>query len=185
MSCSRLTLLRRALLFVAILGAPWLALPGPNAGDEAGAATTTPTVSHFDQRLLTDMNRARASRGMRRLALVAGTTDVAHRWSCHMARYRLLVHDADLRRALETHGSVDWTAYGENIARQADGYGADHLFRRYMSDPGHKANILNRSYRYVGVWSKRSAGRRWNTTDFVGQPVSSYHFSYGDTRVTC
>jgi uncharacterized protein YkwD len=157
---------------------------GPTA-PEAPAATSTPTISRFDQRLLADINRARASRGMRRLTLVAGTTDVAHHWSCHMARYAVLAHDANLRRALETHGSPDWTAYGENVARQAASYGADHLFRGYMSDPAHKANILDRSYRYIGVWSKRSGGRRWNTTDFVGQPISSYHYSYGDTRVTC
>ena len=150
-----------------------------------GAALATPNISGFDQRLLRDINYARASRGLRRLALVAGTTDVAHRWSCHMARYRSLTHNPSLARALALHGSPDWTTYGENIAWQSSGYGADHMFRGYMSSPAHRANILNRSFRYVGIWSKRSSGRRWNTTDFVGSPISSYHYSYGGMRVAC
>jgi len=185
MSTFRPALLRHALLVSAALSAPLLVPPGARTLAGTDAASTTPALSHFDNRLLGDINRARASRGMRRLALVAGTTDVAHRWSCHMATYGVLSHNPGLRSALATHGSADWTTYGENIAKQPTGYGADHLFRRYMRDPAHRANILDRSYRYVGLWSKRGSGRRWNTTDFVGAPIDSYHFSYGGTRVAC
>ena len=186
MSFFRAPALRRALLVSAAASAPLVAMPAASTPDaEASTITTSPTVSRFDQNLLADMNRARASRGMRRLVLVAGTTDIAHHWSCHMAAYRVLAHNPNLREALATHGSIAWTTYGENIGRQASGYRAYHLFRRYMSDPSHRANILDRSFRYVGVWSKRSAGRRWNTTDFVGATVDSYHFSYGGTRVVC
>jgi uncharacterized protein YkwD len=185
MSTFRPALLRHALLVSAALSAPLLAPTGSPPVAETDAASTTPALSHFDSRLLSDINRVRASRGIRRLALVAGTTDVAHRWSCHMARYGVLEHNPYLRSALESHGSPDWTTYGENIGRQSTSYGADHLFRRYMSDPAHRANILDRSFRYVGVWSKRGFGRRWNTTDFVGAPIGSYHFSYGGTQVTC
>ncbi|HET6817596.1 MAG TPA: CAP domain-containing protein [Mycobacteriales bacterium] len=181
----RPALLRHALLVSAALSAPLLIPSGAPAPAETDVASTTPALSQFDSRLLSDMNRARASRGVRRLALVAGTTDVAHRWSCHMARYNILAHNPSLRWALETHGSIDWTTYGENVAEQPTGYGADHLFRSYMRDPAHRANILDRAYRYVGVWSKRGSGRRWNTTDFVGTPVDSYLFSYGATQVTC
>jgi uncharacterized protein YkwD len=115
----------------------------------------------------------------------AGTSDVARRWSCHLARYRSLTHNPNLAHDLELHGSPDWTTAGENVAWQSSGYGADHLFRSYMRSPAHRANILDRSFRYVGVWTKRSSGRRWNTTNFVGEPVSSYHYSYGGMRVAC
>ena len=181
----RPAVLCHALLVSAALSAPLLAPRATSIGHDADAASSTPVLSRFDNRLLGDINHARASRGIRRLALVAGTTDVAHHWSCHMARYGVLAHNPNLRWALETHGSPDWTTYGENIGRQPSGYGADHLFHRYMSDPAHRANILDRSYRYIGVWSKRASGRRWNTTDFVGAPTDSYSFSYGDMRVTC
>jgi uncharacterized protein YkwD len=186
MSFCRPPSLRRALLVSAAASAPLIAMPTSSTPDaEASTSTVAPTVSPFDQTLLRDVNDARATRGLRRLALVAGTTDVAHHWSCHMAGYHVLAHNPNLRRALERHGSINWTTYGENIASQASAYGANHLFRRYMRDPAHRANILNRSFRYVGVWSKRSSGRRWNTTDFVGATVGSYLYSYGGTRVAC
>lgn len=151
----------------------------------AAAGTYTPTLSAFDTRLLYDINHARTVRGIRALTLVAGTTDVAHGWSCHMGTYSTLSHDLRLGTLLETHGSFLWTTYGENVGVVSSTSGADTLFRAYMNSPAHRANILDRSYRYVGVWSKRSGGRRWNTIDFVGSTASSYSNAYGPARRTC
>ena len=148
-------------------------------------ASTTPSLSTFDSRLLRDINHARTSRGIRALTLVAGTTDVAHGWSCHQASRLTLVHNPNLAYALTHHGSAGWTTYGENVGVQSSVSGADHLFRLYMDSPGHRANILDRSFRYVGLWSKRGGGLRWSTVDFVGKPVSSYNYGYGSTRRTC
>lgn len=151
----------------------------------AHASTYTPTLSTFDTRLLYDINHARAARGIRKLVLVAGTTDVAHGWSCHMAAKLLLAHNGSLAYALEKHGSAGWTTYGENVGVEPTTSGADALFRAYMASPEHRANILDTDFRYVGVWTKRASGLRWNTIDFVGHPVSSYNYSYGPTRRTC
>lgn len=148
-------------------------------------ASSTPSLSSFDARLLHDINHARAARGIRTLTLVAGTTDVAHHWSCHQASAVEVVHDLDLASKLATHGSSGWTTYGENVGLQASAYHADHLFRAYMNDPSHRANILDKSFRYIGLWSKRHNGFRYNTMDFVGSPVSSYNYGYGGTRSTC
>src|SRR4051812_7707073 len=112
MPSSDAPLFRRALLVTAALSAPWLAMPAPSSTD-AEAASTTPVLSRFAQRLVRDINPARAPRGFRRLALAAGTTDVAHHWSCHMARYRRLGHNPDLASALSARGSAAWTSYGE------------------------------------------------------------------------
>jgi uncharacterized protein YkwD len=184
MSFFRPPRLRCALLVSAAASAPLIAI-APASAPPAEAATTATSFSGFDLRLLSDINNARASRGLRRLALVAGTSDVAHRWSCHMARYSSLSHNPSLARDLSLHGSPDWTTSGENTASQSRAYGADHLFRHYMSSPLHRANILNRSFRYVGVWTERSSRRSWNTTDFVGATISSYRYSYGGMRVCC
>src|SRR4051794_22869983 len=87
---------------------------GPLA-PSAHASTYTPSLSRFDQRLLADINHARAARGIRRLVVVAGTTDVAHGWSCHLATKLTLGHNYGLGSALSTHGSANWTTYGENV----------------------------------------------------------------------
>src|SRR5437763_1477490 len=68
----------------------------------AAHASTTPSLSHFDARLLHDMNIARSNHGMRKLTPVAGTTDVAHHWSCHLASALTLAHDLKLATKLET-----------------------------------------------------------------------------------
>jgi uncharacterized protein YkwD len=151
----------------------------------SAAASTTPALSAFDARLLADINHARTSRGIRALTVVAGTTDVAHGWSCHMAAVSLLAHNLRLGAVLETHGSSLWTTYGENVGTIGSTSGADALFRAYMNSPGHRANILDRTFRYVGVWTKASSGRRWNTIDFVGSSANSYSYAYGGTRRTC
>jgi len=148
-------------------------------------ASTTPTLSTFDARLLHDINYARTSRGIRAVSAVAGTSDIAHHWSCHLASASTLAHNLKLASQLDTHGSALWTTYGENVGWESTAYGADRLFRLYMNEPAHRANILDSAFRYVGLWTKRSNGRRYNTMDFVGSPLSSYSTSYGGTRVTC
>lgn len=155
------------------------------AATPAAAGTFAPRFTTFDSRLLADINHARAAHGLRALTAVAGTTDVAHGWSCHLAVARVLVHNLSLGRALETHGSYLWSTYGENIARESSTASADALFRKYMASPPHRANILDRSFRYVGLWSKIGGGTRYNTIDFVGSTASSYRTSYGSTRRTC
>jgi len=149
------------------------------------AAGYTPPLSSFDARLLADINHARAAHGLRGLTAVAGTTDVAHGWSCHMATYRTLAHNLRLGGQLPTHGSSLWTTYGENVGSESATASADSLYRAYMASPMHRANILDRSYRYVGIWTKTRGTRRWNTLDFVGSATSSYNYRYGATRSTC
>ena len=151
----------------------------------ADATVSMPSLSSFDARLLHDINHARAAHGMRALTPVAGTTDVAHGWSCHLASRTALAHNLRLGSLLVTHGSALWTTYGENVGVVSSTASADTLFRAYMASPPHRANILDRAYRYVGMWSKVGAGRRWDTIDFVGSTASSYSYAYGQTRRTC
>jgi uncharacterized protein YkwD len=151
----------------------------------AAASTYTPTLSSFDARLVYDINHARTSRGIRALTVVAGTTDVAHGWSCHMASVSLLSHNSRLGSQLDTHGSALWTTYGENVGVESSTAHADALFHAYMQSPEHRANILDGAYRYVGLWTKKGGGFRWNTIDFVGKSSSSYNYGYGGMKTTC
>lgn len=160
------------------------AVQATTASATARVATPT-TLSRFDQRLLTDINAARTAHGMRPLVLVAGTTDIAHQWSCHLGAAKLLGHNPSLAAQLATHGSNLWTAYAENVGYVPARAGAGTMFRAYLRSPVHRANILDPAMRYVGVWSKRSGGHRFNTIDFVGADSRSYTASYGAARVNC
>ena len=150
----------------------------------AEAATTAygpaPQLSTYDARLLHDINHARAAHGRAPLRATAGTTDVAHRWSCHMGHYDTLSHRPGLVAAISTSGSAAWHVMGENVGASASS-DADVLFRAYMNSPKHRANILDSSYRFLGIHTELRHGQRWNTLDFVDR----YSGTYGATRATC
>ena len=156
---------------------------GPLA--QTASAGTYLTLSTFDSRLLADINHARTSRGIRALTAVAGTTDVAHGWSCHLASLSYLAHNPNLASQLDTHGSYNWSTYGENVGMVATTSGADALFRAYMNSAPHRANILDPDFKYLGIFTKRTSFYRWNTLDFVGRTSTAYSYSYGATRKTC
>lgn len=176
---------RAAAVVVGIAMTATVALAAAPFARHAHAATFSVTLSKFDSRLVTDINRARAAHGLRSLVVVAGTTDVAHRWSCHMANHRTLSHNLSLDNDLEAAGSKLWTTDAENVGYVRTTSTADRLFKAYMNSPEHRANILDPSFRYIGVFSKKGGHKRWNTIDFVGSRSTSYNFDYGTTRATC
>jgi uncharacterized protein YkwD len=151
----------------------------------AQASGSSTPLSRFDQRLLDDINHARAAQGLRALTPAAGTTDVAHHWTCHLASTKSLEHNGRLGSQLDSHGSRSWTTYAENVGYVGHRSGADKLFRIYMQSPEHRDNILDPSMRYVGLWSKRSGKFRFNTIDFVGSHSNAYRSSYGSERASC
>lgn len=148
---------------------------------DAGAiGSFAPRLSSYDQRLAGDINHARQRAGRSALQLVAGTTDVAHGWSCTMAAHRRLAHRPYLGSALSRHGSPYWRHIGEDVGavRSSD---PNVLFRAYMRSAEHRANILNPRYHYLGIRTIYAGGRRWNTLDFVDE----YRYAYGATRQDC
>ena len=154
----------------------------------AATATTSVaggTLTSFDANLLDLINNARAAHGLRTLQIAAGTTDVAHGWSCHLAAERTISHNGALLRELESHGSRLLNRYDENVGMSSTSAGAGYLFRAYMNSPEHRANILDPYARYVGIWTKSSGTFRFNTIDFVGSRTTSYTSTYGAMRTFC
>ncbi|HEU5033664.1 MAG TPA: CAP domain-containing protein [Mycobacteriales bacterium] len=162
---------RRVVIALTAVGAGLLAAFAPVAGASTGAANaagaaSSYTPSSYAVRLLQLVNGARAEDGLRSLQPAAGTTTVAAHWTDHLATTQTLAHNPQLRHDLETHGSPNWTAYGENVGRGTPD-DPDALFRAYMASPEHRANILTGAFRYVGVAVDFSGGLAWNTFDFV------------------
>ncbi|MEO6712977.1 MAG: CAP domain-containing protein [Mycobacteriales bacterium] len=153
-------------------------LVGP--ATSASAATTTISrvrLNAAEARMLRLVNVQRARAGVPVLRIAAGYTDVARRWSRAMAARHTLVHNPRLAANVSTSGGATWRAIGENVAY---GYGPSTVFAMYMKSPPHRANILSRSYRYVGIgWVETSAGPGYTTLVFS----SSYSTSYGPARV--
>jgi uncharacterized protein YkwD len=176
MSCPRMS---RSL--VTLLSLTFAALAAVTAHTPAQASTRPAvSLSSYDAALLHDINAARRAYGRVPLRVGAGTTDVAHGWSCAMRRVRQLSHRPSLVPALARHGSSRWRTLGENVGMSGS-TNPHALFQAYMHSPEHRANILDRGYRYIGIHTERSRGVSWNTLDFV----DTYSTGYGATRVTC
>lgn len=140
----------------------------------APSASAESSGSAFTSRLVTLVNEARAQHGLRALSVASGTSSVAASWSSHMASSNTLAHNPSLESQLESHGSPNWTTYGENVG-EGPASSADKLFTAYMNSPEHRANILDSGYRYLGIATVFSGSLAWNTMDFVDQYGSTTH----------
>ena len=148
-----------------------LALAGPMAaGAAADDASTAPAPAPaapaapakagapaIESALLTEMNRVRTDRGRRPLRAVATLQRPARGQSRYLVDLGILDHDG-------SDGSPFWTrliaagfprghTMGENLA-MVPGCGpeaAAQTVQLWLDSPGHRANLLNPRFRWVGA----------------------------------
>jgi uncharacterized protein YkwD len=117
-------------------------------------------MSRPERTLLRKMNNARANHGLSRLHVGSVMQTSAHRW----ARY-LRLHDSFY------HGRVG-TRTSENIGWLTCRRGwAGKLVHMWLNSPAHRANLLDRSARRVGVGV--STGR-WSGWSCVRMAVTRF-----------
>lgn len=158
-------------------------LPLVAAGSAQASAPAAPSItataplpvatlaSAFDATMVTLINQARAAAGVGALTPAAGLTRLSVWWSTHMNNgstgYQL-AHNPDAWTMLTSYGAANRTSWGENVAwSSSTASTAQQIFTAYMNSPGHKANILSRSYRYIGMGTITGAHGLWNTTEFA------------------
>ncbi|HEX4700107.1 MAG TPA: CAP domain-containing protein [Actinomycetes bacterium] len=120
----------------------------------AGAATAGPAgATSVEDVFTSQINQARAERGIPRLAVSAALVRVARGQAARMADQNLLYHNPNL-----TTEVTNWRWVGENV-----GYGPDALtvVVAFMESAPHKANILDRDYTQVGVGAVTVGDRVW------------------------
>ncbi len=97
-------------------------------------------------------NDRRAAHDLRRLSRGDCLQDFARRQARRMANQQRMFHQ-DLGRVMSTCNLV---AAGENVAY---GYSSGRAtVRAWMHSPGHRANILSRTYRGMGLAARKSGG---------------------------
>jgi len=171
-------------LLTALLAAGLLALPA-QAAAAPGACSSAhvqvqgkASVWRARDATLCLLNRTRAAHGLPPLRLNAKLSHAARRHSRDMVRHRYFAHDSrngrsPFDRMRATHyvprGASWWL--GENI-----GWGSGSLaqpialLRAWMHSPEHRANILSRHFRDIGIGIAPGApgggGGATYTTDF-------------------
>ena len=142
------------------------------------------TYSSEELSFLQLINQYRQSNGLGTLLLSDTISDASTKHSSDMAEYNFFDHNT-VQSDYFPAGSTPWdrmrlcgysynTAMGENIAA---GYAtAQAVFTGWKNSPGHNANMLNGSYRVIGIGlvTGGSYGEYW-TTDFGGYVDPSAH----------
>ncbi|MGW0627017.1 CAP domain-containing protein [Streptomyces sp. NPDC002758] len=130
--------------------------PSAPASSAAPAAPSTPkpsaTASGVAAQIVQLVNAERSKVGCSPLTLNAALTKAAQAHSADMAAHQNMSHtgsDGSDPGQRITSAGYNWSAYGENVAY---GYAtAQQVMAGWMSSPGHKANILNCTFKEIGV----------------------------------
>jgi uncharacterized protein YkwD len=122
------------------------------------SSATCYSYSDKERNFARKINRARSGRDLRKLSLDPELSRVAIKQTRTMVDKNLLHHTPNLGRRV-----TRWITLGENV-----GYGGTvaSLHKLFMRSSAHKANILGRRFRFVGVGAKRARGHLWVTVVF-------------------
>lgn len=165
------------LVLTALLG---VLLPVVVSQPAAAAVVNGVTLNRYEASLVNAINVQRTARGLRPLTVAAGPTDVARRWTYHLAAAGGLSHNPALGSQLDWAGS-HWSWMAENVGYAGAGDPAG-LMSAYLASAPHRANILSPRARYLGIGVVDAVvdGYRFafNTLDFT----DTYSTGYGRTR---
>ncbi|MEV6837028.1 CAP domain-containing protein [Streptomyces sp. NPDC051133] len=144
---------------------PRPATPAAPASAAPSAPKATATASGVTAQVVQLVNAERAKVGCSPLTVNAELTKAAQAHSADMAAHRNMSHtgsDGSSPGDRITGAGYDWSSYGENVAY---GYGTPaQVMAGWMNSPGHRANILNCSFKEIGV-GFAGPGSYW-TQDF-------------------
>lgn len=133
----------------------------PSATETPAAATTTVA------QVVELVNKERATAGCGPLTEDAQLEKAAQAHSDDMAARNFFEHTnpdgADPGQRITAAG-YRWSTYGENIAQGQQTPQA--VMESWMNSPGHRANILNCSFKNIGVGVHKGSGGPWWTQDF-------------------
>ena len=175
----------RASIALAALAVALTALPASaEAGGCASAhATTAHATKHQIVRAtLCELNRVRVRYHLGHLQLNKKLSRAARRHARDMARRNYFSHDTlgggsfldRIRRTGYLRGAHSWIV-GENLAWGSKGYCRPWvIMRMWMHSPGHRANILNASFREIGIGVAYDA-----PVPHGGHPAGTYATDFG------
>jgi uncharacterized protein YkwD len=152
-----------------------VAADGPAACESAEAAPAQVSERTVVRSTLCVLNAERARHDLRPLRLHPRLARAARSHSEDMARRDYFAHTSPsgadfvdrVRRAGYLRGARSWRV-AENIAWGTGSLSSPRaITRAWMDSPGHRANILDGSYREIGIGvAAGAAGRAIYTTDF-------------------
>jgi uncharacterized protein YkwD len=134
------------------------------ASPSSASALTVSDRNSLEASVVARVNAVRESYGLRPLTVVSRLRDAADRHTSSMGAWSYFRHElytpghSSLWTSFGTWirwywpgpGYSSWSA-GENLAWGAPSMSASQAVSRWMASPDHRANILNRAWRNIGV----------------------------------
>jgi uncharacterized protein YkwD len=115
------------------------------------------------------VNAERAKAGCKALTIDSRLTAAARKHSADMAARNYFSHDSlegvSFSQRIDREG-YRWSTVGENIAAGQDS--PTSVMKAWMNSPGHRANILNCSFRNIGIGLKLGGKFRFYWTQDFG-----------------
>ncbi|MGW8066280.1 CAP domain-containing protein [Streptomyces ziwulingensis] len=140
---------------------------GSGAASGAGSGSGSGEAGGPEAQVLALVNEERAEAGCSPVTANDRLTRAADDYSDVMASSGVMSHtgpDGSTMASRVEAAGYQWSALGENIARgQAD---AASVMESWMNSSGHRANILNCSFKELGVGVHFGDGGPWWTQDF-------------------
>jgi uncharacterized protein YkwD len=169
---------------VAAAGAAASGTAAPSACSAADSAPTEVSAARLEATVLCLVNRERTSRGLPRLRSNRRLDRAARAHSLHMVHRRFFSHDSPSgasvldrvkRRGYRSAGGL---IVGENIAWGSGSYATPgEIVESWMHSQGHRANILHRAFKEIGVGVAIGAPR-----PVGGSPAATYTTDFGARR---
>jgi len=157
--------MRRRLLLWALLGL--LALPATAMSSSAGTAAKAADQrdASLEQGILREVNRIRVGRGLRALVVSPALQAAASFQSRDMLDHGYFDHDQPggtsfsdrLRHFYPFVGGSTW-AVGENLLWSSPGIDAAGAVKMWLASPPHRRNLLDPTWREVGLGAFSTAG---------------------------
>jgi uncharacterized protein YkwD len=164
---------------------PATASAAEQACPAANATPATATKREIVRATLCALNRERAHYGMKALRLNRKLSAAARRHARDMAKRNYFSHDTlgggsfvdRIRRTGYLSGARSWMV-GENLAWGSHRNSRPStIMRLWMNSPGHRANILNGSFREIGIGVAYDA-----PVSGGGSPAGTYATDFGFAR---
>lgn len=120
----------------------------------------TSCVSSDQTTVFNQVNASRTTAGVRAMSANQWLSDFAQSWAERMAATCTLSHSPNYATA----NPYRWRSLAENVGRGPSLTSAHNAF---MNSPGHRANILNPNFNFLGTGVARGCGHYWVVHEFM------------------
>ncbi len=138
--------------------------------EERAPAFTAPEPAEIEDRLLSELNRARIESGLSPIRMNPALREIARGHSRDMAERALLSHSSTTGETYTDRlaaAEIWFAEHAENVAF-SETYVAEIIHRSLMESPGHRENILNTIFDSVGIGVMQAEGGGYFVTqDFI------------------